>query len=106
MQATYSETNPSADGQVRTLLAWAYVETGATEKAAALVDSYPLPLSSGEPLFASLIFPRYLFLRGGVFDKAGKRDEARKSYELYLKYAGDMPDQFGDEAKARASLTN
>lgn len=103
--ATYSETNPSADGQVRTLLAWAYVETGATEKAAALVDSYPLPLSSGEPLFASLIFPRYLFLRGAVLEKAGKRDEARKSYELYLKYAGDMPDQFGDEAKARASLT-
>ncbi len=105
LQATYSETNPSADGQVRTLLAWAYVETGATEKAAALVDSYPLPLSSGEPLFASLIFPRYLFLRGAVLEKTGKRDEARKSYELYLKYAGDMPDQFGDEAKARAGIT-
>ncbi len=105
LQATYSETNPSADGQVRTLLAWAYVEAGATEKAAALVDSYPLPLSSGEPLFASLIFPRYLFLRGAVLGQAEKRDAARKSYELYLKYAGDMPDQFGDEAKARASLT-
>ncbi len=106
LQATYSETNPSADGQVRTLLAWAYVETGATEKAATLVDSYPLPLSSGEPLFASLIFPRYLFLHGAVLEQAGKRDEARKSYKLYLKYSGDMPDQFGDEAKARASLTN
>ena len=106
LQATYSETNPSADGQVRTLLAWAYVEAGATEKAAALVDSYPLPLSSGEPLFASLIFPRYLFLRGAVLGQAEKRDAARKSYELYLKYAGDMPDQFGDEAKARASITN
>ena len=105
LQATYSETNPSADGQVRTLLAWAYVEAGATEKAAALVDSYPLPLSSGEPLFASLIFPRYLFLRGAVLGQAEKRDAARKSYELYLKYAGDMPDQFGDEAKARASIT-
>ncbi len=105
LQAAYSETNPPADGQVRTLLAWAYVETGAAEKAAALVDSYPLPLSSGEPLFASLIFPRYLFLRGAVLEQAGKRDEARKSYELYLKYAGDMLDQFGDEGKARASIT-
>jgi Flp pilus assembly protein TadD len=106
LQAAYAETSPSADGQVRTLLAWAYVETGAIDKAAALVDSYPLPLSSGEPLFASLIFPRYLFLRGAVLDRAGKRDEARKSYQLYLKYAGGMADEFGDEAKARARLTN
>jgi hypothetical protein len=50
-------------------------------------------LSSGEPLFASLIFPRYLFLRGAVLEHAGKRDEARKSDQLYLKYAGDLPDK-------------
>ena len=66
LQAVYSETSPSADGQVRTLLAWAYVETGATDKAAPLLDVYPLPLSSGDPLFASLIFPRYLALRKAV----------------------------------------
>jgi len=105
LQATYGETNPSADGQVRTLLAWAYVETGAIDKAGILLNSYPLPFSSGEPVFASLIFPRYLFLRGAVLDQAGKQDEARKSYELYLKYAGDVPDIFGDEAKARKSVT-
>ncbi len=87
LQAAYGETNPSADGQVRTLLAWAFVETGAIDKAGKLLDSYPLPLSSGEQLFASLIFPRYLFLRGAFLEQAGKRDEARKSYELYLKYA-------------------
>jgi hypothetical protein len=50
------------------------------------------------------MFPRYLFLRGMVLEQEGKRDEARKSYELYLKYAGDLPDQFGDEAKARRAL--
>ena len=88
LQAIYAATNPSADGQVRTLLAWAYVETGAIDKAAQLLDSYPLPLSSGEPLFASLMFPRYLYLRGVVLERAGKHDEAKKSEELYLKYAG------------------
>ena len=41
LQALYNETNPSADGQVRTLLAWAYVETGAIDKAAPLLDSLP-----------------------------------------------------------------
>jgi Flp pilus assembly protein TadD len=104
LRATYGETNPSGDEQVRTLLAWAYVETDAIDKAAPLLDAYPLPLSSGEPLFASLIFPRYLFLRGAVFEQAGKQDEAKKSYELYLKYAGDVPDQFGDEARVRKNL--
>jgi Flp pilus assembly protein TadD len=88
LQAAYGETNPSAEGLVRTLLAWAYVETGAIGQAAPLLEIYPLPLSSGDPLFASLIFPRYLSLRGVVLERAGKRDEARKSQELYLKYGG------------------
>lgn len=88
LQSIYGDTNPSADGQVRTLLAWAYVETGAMDRATKLLDIYPLPLSSGEPLFASLMFPRYLFLRGAVLQQEGKRDEASKSFELYSKYGG------------------
>jgi Flp pilus assembly protein TadD len=88
LQELYSETNPSADGQVRTLLAWAYVEAGEVEKAAPLVNAYPLPLSAGEPLFASLIFPRYLQVRSAVMEHQGKQDEARKSQQLYSKYDG------------------
>jgi predicted Zn-dependent protease len=91
LQALYGETSPSSDGQVRTLLAWAYVETGAMDKAAPLLDAYPLPLSSGEALFASLIFPRYLYLRGTVLRREGKQDEASKSFELYSKYGGRDP---------------
>jgi Flp pilus assembly protein TadD len=86
--AAYAETNPSADGQMRTLLAWAYVETGAIDQAAGLLDPYPLPLSSGEPLFASLVFPRYLSLRATVLEHQGKIDEAKQSLELYSKYQG------------------
>ena len=105
LQILYGATNPGSDGQIRTLLAWAYVETGAVDKAAGLVDSYPLPLAAGDSLFASLSFPRFLFVRGVVLEQQGKRDDARKSYELYLKYTGNLPGQFSDDdAKARAGL--
>jgi hypothetical protein len=45
-------------------------------------------------------------LRGAVLEKEGKHAEAKQSYELYLKYAGDLPGIFGDQAKARQSLGN
>jgi len=106
LEALYRETNPTADAQVRTLLAWAYVETGRPSEAQQLLARSPIPLSSGEPLFADLIFPRYLYLRGAVLEKEGKRAEAKQSYELYLKYAGDLPGIFEDQAKARQSLGN
>ncbi|HEV2690191.1 MAG TPA: tetratricopeptide repeat protein [Bryobacteraceae bacterium] len=104
LEAAYRETNPSADGQIRTLLAWVCVELGRLDDARKLVGLYPIPLTSGDPLFASLIFPRFLYLRGVVLEKE-KRAEAKRSYELYLKYAGDLPDIFGEEAKARSNLT-
>ena len=88
LQAAYAETNPSADGEIRTLLAWAYVETGAIEQAASLVDSTPFVLSFGEPQFTSPILARYLFVRSAVLEHQGKKNEARNSQELYSKYAG------------------
>jgi Flp pilus assembly protein TadD len=104
LEATYRETPPAGDGQIRALLAWAEVESGRVADARKLVQVYPLPLSSGDPFFASLIFPRFLYLRGAVLQSEGKRSKAKQSYELYLKYAGDVPDVFGDEAAARRAL--
>jgi tetratricopeptide (TPR) repeat protein len=104
LEAMYREANPTLDGQIRALLAWAEVETGRIGEARKLVEIYPLPLSSGDPVFASLVFPRFLFLRGMVLKDAGKRSDAKQSHELYLKYAGDIPDIFGDEAVARREL--
>ena len=106
IEGLYRETNPATDGQVRTLLAWAYVESGRMPQAQQLLERAPIPLSSGEPLFADLIFPRYFYLRGAVLEKEGKRAEAKQSYELFLKYAGDVPGIFGDQSKARQSLGN
>ncbi len=78
LEKNYRETNPSFDGQIRTLLAWAYVENGRAADAKKLVALYPIPLSSGDPMFASLIFPRFLYLRGVVL-------QDKQSGELYKK---------------------
>ena len=88
LEAAFQRANPSNDGAIRVLLAWALVETGGFAEAGKLLDIYPLPLSSGDPTFASLIFPRYFALRAAVFEKQGKPEEAKKNHELYLKYAG------------------
>ena len=48
LDALYRETSPTVDGQIRTLLAWAQVETGHVADSRKLVELYPLPLSSGD----------------------------------------------------------
>jgi hypothetical protein len=82
VEKIYRETNPSFDGQVRTLLAWAYLENGRAADAKPMVALYPLPLSGGDPLFASLIFPKFLYLRGVVL-------QSKESRDLYLKLGGE-----------------
>ena len=104
LETAYRETNPNADGQIRTLLAWANVEAGHLEDARGLLRLYPIPLGSGDVLFASLTFPRIFYLKGAVLENAAKRDESRRNYQLYLKFAGDLPAIFGDEEKVRKSL--
>lgn len=104
LEGLYRETNPAVDGQIRSLLAWTYVETGRIGDARPLVALWPIPLSSGDAVFAALVFPRMLFVRGTVFENEGKRADAQRCYQLYLKYAGDVPDIFGDQAKARRGL--
>ena len=88
LEAAFQQATPSNDGQIRVLLAWALVETGSIDRAAKLLEICPLPFSSGDPRFASLIFPRYFALRAAVLEKQGKPDEAKKNRELYRKYGG------------------
>lgn len=105
LEMLYRETDPHTDGQVRTLLAWIHVKMGRTSEARSMIAVYPIPFTSGETLFATWIFPRYLFVRGAVLQQEGKRAEAKAAYELYLKLAGDVPDAFGDQAAARKNLS-
>ncbi len=95
LEAIYRETSPTSDGQIRTLLAWAYLETRRVADARKLLQIYPIPLSSGDPVFVSLMFPRFLYLRMAVLQNEGKGAEAKRSYELFRQYAGDVPDIFG-----------
>ena len=101
LEAVYHATNPSNDGEIRTLLAWAYIETGNLKDAAPLLRLYPIPLAPRDTIFASLIFPRFFYLKGAVLANQGKSEEAKRNYELYLKFTGDLPDIFGDEQQAR-----
>lgn len=82
LEALLADTNPDGDAQVRTLLAWAYLETGKPAQAKPLVDLYPIPLPSNEPLFVSLIFPRFLQVRAKVL--GSDRDA-----ELYQKLTAE-----------------
>lgn len=104
LKALYDQTVPSADGQVRALYAWALIESGRAAEASDLVALYPMPLEAGDPVFASLTFPRFLYLRGAVRDQQGKRDEARSNYQSYLKLVGDNATSSDDVAKARRRL--
>jgi hypothetical protein len=103
LETLYRETNPAEDGQIRTLLAWAYMKTGQAAEAGPLVQTYPIPLSTGERIFAPLVFPRYLFVRAAVLAREGKKTEAKKGYDLFRKFAGDVPDIFGDQPDAGGS---
>lgn len=66
LEQLYRAANPAADGQIRTLLAWSYVQSGRPADAAKLLDLYPIPLSSGDPMLSFLAFPRFVQLRAEV----------------------------------------
>jgi tetratricopeptide (TPR) repeat protein len=101
LEQAYRRTVPTTDGQIRMLLAWANVETGHFDRAKELLRAIPIPLASAEPALTSLIFPRFFLLRGAILEHEGKAGEARKDYQLFLRYSGDLPDIFRDGERAR-----
>ena len=87
LEQIYTATNPTNDGQVRTLLAWSYVRTNRPEAARKLLELYPIPLatSGNDEFLASLVFPKFVALRGEVLG-------SDKDRRLAAQYAGDLPD--------------
>jgi len=59
----YQRTEPAADGEVRTFYASALLEGGQKDEARKLLSRWPLPDTGGDPLFESLVFPRFMELR-------------------------------------------
>lgn len=81
----------SADEGLPVLLAWAYLETGRTADAAALLQFNPIPPTAGlEPLM-SFYFPRIYYLRGQAAERLGKAGEAQRNYALFTKLSGPEP---------------
>ena len=86
LEQAYARTVPSADGQVRILLAWANVETGHFDRAKELLRIVPIPMASGDAMFTSLIFPRFFGLRAAILTREGKQAEAQRDQKLYAQY--------------------
>jgi Tetratricopeptide repeat len=94
LEQAYTKTLPNADGQIRILLAWANLETGHFDRARDLLRFPPIPLSAGDQMFASLVFPRFFAIRDAVLKQQGKQPEAARDLQLFQRYSGDLPDKF------------
>ena len=91
------------DGLAREMKAWCLLRTGKTSEAASLVKGHwPLLTENERLLFDFLVYPNLLFVRA---EAAAAHDgaEARRLYDLYLRYAGQGRDRFGQAAKARGA---
>jgi Flp pilus assembly protein TadD len=87
----YQQTSPALDGQVRTLYAWTLVETSRKADAVPLVQIYPIPFGPGDALFSTLVFPRFLYVRGTALDATGDHAAARQALELFRKFPPSEP---------------
>jgi len=96
-------TPPEPSEILPVLLAWARVESGHPEQAAALVERNPVPNVRPE-IFGSLAFPRLLFLRAAELDRQSRHQEAVVNYRLFLTLSGPDDSAFGEEARARAAI--
>jgi len=101
LQQMYDSGNPTADEGLPVLLAWANLETGHVQEAAALLGSNQ-PLSErGLTWSTPLHFPRIYYLRAVVAEKQGKPDEARENWRLFRALSGPDPLMWGEEQKAK-----
>jgi hypothetical protein len=54
-------------------------------------------------LFDFLVYPNLLFVRAEAAAARGDAAEARRLYDIYLRYAGPAKDRFGQMDKARGA---
>jgi Flp pilus assembly protein TadD len=98
LKETLAKSPPAEDGHVRVLLAWALLESGQPKEAWDQLQTYPIPRGASEPPLQMLVFPRLFQLRAVALERLGRKEEAKKEYDLFRKYAGDLPSVFGPEA--------
>jgi Tfp pilus assembly protein PilF len=105
LEESYAASNPASPDWPAVPLAWALVENDDFARARQLVAFNPVPDPTGELPFLSLSFPRIFYLRAVVADKENRRGDAKRNYSMFLKFAGDLPDAFGERARAAAALS-
>jgi hypothetical protein len=64
---------------------------------------WPLLDADDRLLFDFLVYPNLLFVRAEAAATRGDAAEARRLYDLYLRYAGPTKDRFGQMEKAKAA---
>ena len=101
LQKLYDRSNPTNEEGLPVFLAWALMESGASDRTGALLQRTPPPLPTGVGTFQFLWIPRLLFLRGELAAKQGKAALVKQNYELFLKLAGSDAEIWGEEARAR-----
>ncbi len=88
----------------RELLALCLAQSGQAAQAAPLVSGrWPLLTQEQQLLYDFLIYPNLFYTRAEVSLAAKKQVEAQRDYDLFLQYAGDRNDRFGQIARARSA---
>lgn len=88
----------------RELLALCLAQSGQAGQAASLVGvRWPLLTPEQQLLYDFLIYPNLFYTRAEVSLAAKKPTEAQRDYDLFLQYAGDRNDRFGQIARARSA---
>lgn len=89
---------------LRESAAWALVMDSKPSEAAKLLRaSWPLATPGFLSDLSLLVYPNLFYTRAEIALAAGRRDEARKFYDLFLLYAGERKDAYGMMARARAA---
>jgi tetratricopeptide (TPR) repeat protein len=82
LKALYERTNPSTDGQIRSMYASALVGAGRTKEAAPLIEHFVMPFNGQDSPLASITFPRFVSARASVLDALGRTQEAQAAHAL------------------------
>lgn len=93
-----------SDAFAREMKAWCLLRTGKNNEAAGLVKlGWPVLETDSRLLFDFVVYPNVLFVRAEVAAARGDSTEARRLYDVYLRYAGDSKDRYGQIDKARSA---
>jgi len=94
----------ASDSFAREMKAWCLLRAGRSSEAASLVKGgWPLLDADERLLFDFLVYPNLLFVRAEAAAARGDAAEARRLYDIYLRYAGPAKDRFGQMDKARGA---